>query len=145
MCVEHLVIHSDNMQLPTAHNMPMPWQCEFHDTDNKMTIRNLPCMLCKHDKTYLLLLPCKRKATPLDFQISPANYHSTIAPFPHVSSRGCTIGPFAAAVPKDSASSHPNNNSPCTVTIFSIMCPPEVMGYSPLLNRALRLALSFMK
>jgi hypothetical protein len=90
--------------------MPVPWQYEFHDMDNKMKIRNLPCMLCKHDKTYLLLLPCKTKVAPLDFQFSPLNYHSTIVPFSHLSPGGCTIGPFTAAVPNDSVSSHPNKN-----------------------------------
>jgi hypothetical protein len=68
--------------------------------DNNMEIINLPCMLCKHDKTYLLLLPCKTKVTPLDFQFPLVNCHSTNAAFPHLSSGGCTTNPFAAAAPQ---------------------------------------------
>jgi hypothetical protein len=67
-------------------------------------------MLYKHDKTYLLLLPCKTKVAPLDFQFSPVNYHSTLFHFLIYHLEDCTIGPFTAAVPNDSVSSHPNNN-----------------------------------
>jgi hypothetical protein len=60
----------------------------------------------------------------------PVNYLSIIASVFHLSSWAGTIDPFAAAVPRDSVSSHPNNNEKFW---------EELIAYVPLIRHGLHI------